>query len=370
MTLRSGVYGLLVCALVGLAWGTLPAQEKGDEKKDPPGKMEEKKGEDKKPDDKKPMSGDRETIRCQTADGVELVGDFYKPPENVGKRAPCVILLHAVGPNREAASRKDFGELPKKLQQGGFAVVTFDFRGYGESRTVDPQKYARAHRLAVGSAVSRKIDSKNFRTVQEFANLANDLVAIKIHLNKLNNEGLCNAHQVALVGIEQGALVGLMWLYNENVDESRIKDVRAARMGVAKYEGEDVLGVVWISMNGMLYKNRLDNRAIAKWMTVVRSHTATLAFYGQNDRDSKSFWDIFVKVVKPDREKDSYETTDVKRLKNTNLTGQKLLDSAAFDVEKDLLAFLKLVLKSNKPWETHKGASHDPTMVDLRVIFG
>ena len=49
----------------------------------------------------------------------------------------------------------------------------------------------------------------------------------------------------------------------------------------------------------------------------------------------------------------------------------KLLDSAAFDVEKDILAFFNTVLlKPKKLWSEHKGGTRDPSMVDLRRIFG
>lgn len=381
MPLRFGPRHILSWLLAGLcALTPAMAQDKTkkDDKKDAakPTMPEDKKGmenkkEDKKEEKKPSKPGEAEPVRCMTADGVELVGDFYPPPESVGKRAPTVILLHAVGPNRETASRKDFGDLPKRLHKEGFAVLTFDFRGYGESKAVDPQKYARAHNLSIGTTAPRKLDSRNFKSPRDLAYLVNDLVAIKIHLNRLNNEGTCSSHNVALVGIEQGAMVGLMWLFNENVDFNRSKG-SGNRFGTPeKYEGEDIAGVVWISLNGRLGTQAQDRFASA-WLAKIRDcRTATLVFFGQNDKDSVAFWKTAAKIIKPDRDKELYESTDLKRLKNTNLTGHKLLDSAAFDVEKDILAFLKNVLvKPQKLWIEHKGASRDPSFVDLRNIFG
>lgn len=373
MTCRFGLRCYLLCAALGLATGpaAVIAQEKKKDDKPPTAPT---KPADTKPSEMKPpvKPGESESLRCVTADGIELIGDFYRPPEAVGKRAPCVILLHAVGPNKDSASRKDFGDLPKKLQKEGYAVLTFDFRGYGESKTVDAAKYARAHRLGAGSTVPRKMEARNFRTAQDLAYLVNDLIAIKVHLNKLNNEGLCNSHNIALIGIEQGATIGLMWVYNENVDENRIPDIRALRMGLAaKFEGEDVLGVVWISLNGMLSSRRMESRVVTKWLATLRDRTATLAFHGQNDKDCKAFWDQAIKIIKPERQKEAYELTDLKRLKNTNLAGHKLLDSAAFDVEKDILSFLNNVLVKPKIlWQEHKGGNRDPSLADLRVIFG
>src|SRR5262245_36031916 len=77
------------------------------------------------------QDAEKEEIRFFTADQVELCGTFY--PGSRGPKSPSVLLLHAVG-----GSRKDPGweDLATALQKSGCAVLAFDFRGHGESTTV------------------------------------------------------------------------------------------------------------------------------------------------------------------------------------------------------------------------------------------
>src|SRR5437879_4389623 len=67
-------------------------------------------------------------INFNTVDGVEIKGTFYP---SAGK-APAVLLLHALG---EDSRKKNWVNLAEELQKNGFAVLTFDFRGHGESTT-------------------------------------------------------------------------------------------------------------------------------------------------------------------------------------------------------------------------------------------
>ncbi len=68
-----------------------------------------------------------ETVSFMTEDGLELKG-WLIPPRSVRGRAPALILCHGQG-----ANRSDFTELAVSLSRRGYAVLTFDFRGHGES---------------------------------------------------------------------------------------------------------------------------------------------------------------------------------------------------------------------------------------------
>jgi len=63
--------------------------------------------------------------RFTTKDGVEIVGSLWMPDRD---HAPGVILLHMLG--RDRSTWDDFAE---KLANQGYAVVSIDFRGHGES---------------------------------------------------------------------------------------------------------------------------------------------------------------------------------------------------------------------------------------------
>ena len=77
-----------------------------------------------------------EKVRFETADGVKLHGKFYRSPT---KGAPAVLMLHNIG-SGESSSKERWIELAKTLQYN-FSVLTFDFRGHGESVEIDPSLY-------------------------------------------------------------------------------------------------------------------------------------------------------------------------------------------------------------------------------------
>lgn len=64
-----------------------------------------------------------EEVEIITEDSIKLAG-WYKSPEN----GACVLLLHGAGNNR-----KDTKDLASMLTNEGFGVLSFDFRGHGES---------------------------------------------------------------------------------------------------------------------------------------------------------------------------------------------------------------------------------------------
>ena len=58
-------------------------------------------------------------------DGLVLRGTLYSAPQ---RPAPAVLLLHMEGRDRNA-----WGELPQVLQTAGYAVLSVDLRGHGET---------------------------------------------------------------------------------------------------------------------------------------------------------------------------------------------------------------------------------------------
>lgn len=64
-------------------------------------------------------------INLKTADGVKIVGNFYKT-EN--QESPAVILLHMLPSKKEG-----WDEFAKLLNFNGFQCLAIDLRGHGES---------------------------------------------------------------------------------------------------------------------------------------------------------------------------------------------------------------------------------------------
>lgn len=146
----------------------------------------------------------------QTSDGVYLTANYWSP-KGASKSTPVVILLHMRGRNQ-----LDWFPFAKRLHEDGFAVITFDMRGHGESRQINPDTYLspREALAAEGKAKSKggakktrtgpprgdKIDhADEFRTSREIKYIANDLEVIKEFLVKENNSGRLNIKQLGMV---------------------------------------------------------------------------------------------------------------------------------------------------------------------------
>jgi len=79
----------------------------------------------------------KKPVDLLTADGVKIVGDWYrrssaKPDQNL----PAVLLIHGFGENRTVWD----GFIADDLLKGGFAILNIDLRGHGESTSKSGQK--------------------------------------------------------------------------------------------------------------------------------------------------------------------------------------------------------------------------------------
>jgi dienelactone hydrolase len=122
--------------------------------------------------------------RFTTADGVEIVGDYYAPAG--AEPAPGIILLHMYHQDRHT-----WKPLIPKLVEAGFAVLAIDLRGHGESVRPAAQKLAQR-------AAER--DSKLFNDMHQ------DVAAAYVWLAKQAHVDLA---QFGLVGASVGCSVAL-----------------------------------------------------------------------------------------------------------------------------------------------------------------
>ncbi|MBK8179361.1 MAG: alpha/beta fold hydrolase [Planctomycetes bacterium] len=76
-----------------------------------------------------PREGEPQRVTLATEDKLALVGTFYAPKDSKS-RAPGVVLVHGAG-----GSRVELDALALRLQKSGFAALTIDLRGHGESAT-------------------------------------------------------------------------------------------------------------------------------------------------------------------------------------------------------------------------------------------
>jgi dienelactone hydrolase len=66
-----------------------------------------------------------ERVKLKTEDGFTIIGTYYVP---AGEKLPSLILLHMLG-----RTRSDWEQFAKRLKKEGYAVLSIDLRGHGES---------------------------------------------------------------------------------------------------------------------------------------------------------------------------------------------------------------------------------------------
>jgi pimeloyl-ACP methyl ester carboxylesterase len=120
--------------------------------------------------------------RFVTEDGVEIMGSMWMPE---GAKAPAVILLHMLGHNRG-----DWNGFAEELLKDGYAVVSIDLRGHGESlHTTD------------GKTLNYKAFSDS-----DYQNMVKDVAPV---LQFLRDDRRVDSNRIAIIGASIGANVAL-----------------------------------------------------------------------------------------------------------------------------------------------------------------
>lgn len=145
-----------------------------------------------------------EVVDVETEDGVYLKVRYWAPAKP-GKDTPVVILIHNL-----KRSSVDWAPLAQQLFESGFAVVTFDFRGHGESTRVNPDVYEPVNPKRGQRAPSSISHAEEFRREKDAMVLVNDLDRVKRFILEKNNSGSINAHRLGI--ITAGGFSGLLAL--------------------------------------------------------------------------------------------------------------------------------------------------------------
>ncbi len=134
-------------------------------------------------DDATPPAAERVTFK--TSDGVEVVGDYYAPPEGK-KKAPCAICVHMY-----PADRTSWTPLVPDLHRLGFAVLAYDIRGAGES-LLPENKYLRR--------------MYSDRDTKLFSEAYHDAEAAAKWLGKKKE---CDADRIVMIGASVGCSISI-----------------------------------------------------------------------------------------------------------------------------------------------------------------
>ncbi len=317
--------------------------------------------DDKAKDDTKTTKDNQERVKFTTVDGVELHGVFYASDR--GKKAPSVMLLPKIGSN---SSQEGWDQLATDLQKAGYAVLLFDYRGHGDSTNVDPDFWGNNTTTALAHLTQFNRDNvRGFNQANPKANisykdygksyypaLVNDVAAAKSYLDQRNNNGDCNSSNLILIGAEDGATLGALWLYSD-LSLFRATVLRPLDNLPIKFdntpEGKDVTACVWLSISPTLGTYR---PSVTLWMQMAgQIQKVPMAFvYGEKDTTGASFSQQCYRYAKPTSGKN--KLTGEKAIKNSKLAGNALLDDKLDARDWIVNSYLKFV-KDNAVASTH-----------------
>lgn len=156
-------------------------------------------------------------VVIETSDSVRLQGSFYP---GKGSDAPCVMLLHDFdvkkGGNRDQGG---WTHLAKELSKKGYHVLSFDFRGHGQSTNIDKKFWDFPHNRQLVRGFNPNdppttLSQTNF-TAPYYKHLVNDIAAAKSYLDRKNDTGELNTSNLIVIGAGDGGTLGVMWMISE-----------------------------------------------------------------------------------------------------------------------------------------------------------
>jgi pimeloyl-ACP methyl ester carboxylesterase len=279
---------------------------------------------------------DSKSVQFRSSDGVELSGTYY--PNDKGKKDAVVLLLHNFDAKKGGNSHADrWDDLAAKLQAEGYAVLQFDFRGFGDSKTVGADFWDNKNKHNLG-AIQRAlprgdppttIDHKNFKSTY-YPYLVNDIAAAKAYLDRRNDANEVNSSNLIIIGAGEGATLGALWLNSECF---RCRDKAPKNLGLVVHrpgpfeepEIKDVACAIWLSISP-----RLGGRAVpfANWLLAAgKGKKVPMAFvYGADDPSGKSIaLNALTRITGSSKGHKNFPLTGKQEIKKTSLTGSALL---------------------------------------------
>jgi len=351
-----------------------------------------------------PPEPSKETFK--TPDGMELHGLFHATQKNPAT-APVVVFMYAPGPDKDM-TKGDWGTLAKKLNEEGYHVFQFDWRGHGKSTSIkDKDKFWKNQYLNGGGSNfnvyikgGSPANPKNDLSVKDITNptrflpaYINDLAGVRLYLDTKNDNKELNASSIYLVGTGDAAGLGLAWLAAEWKRPAVMPTVNLLGLNVANYEyvpqrltgtfdeaGADFGGAVWLtatrptSMPPAIVQKWISNKDVAP---KLRDNTPMLFLYGEKDRDGKRASEFYfneVLVANPVKAKqlglEVPEQTFIKDVKGgEQLQGIKLLGQPqALKTEDTIIQYFSALQKVRQKLPSKSRDYKSPYFIDVRYF--
>lgn len=302
----------------------------------------------------KPPPPQPEPVNIATSDGVKLKGIFY--PSNI-KGAPTVIMLHPIGEGK-SMRMPEWKNLAEELQKNGYAVMTFDFRGHGDSTSIDEKKLFWSKPANASCVKTKDQDTIDVRDYIKQAGaylpiLVNDIAAVRSYLDRRNDDTKdCNTSSLLVVGAEAGATLGALWI---NSEWSRFKFMPNPNPMLApifsqgslsdKSEGHDIIGAVFLTISPSLGKRTVRVDTLLK--RACKDQAMAAAFFcGKTDTKARDFAKGLERTLKPKKDSKKHEFIGAVEL-GTNLAGAKLLQKG-LGTDKLITKYLDSVVEERK----------------------
>ena len=200
-----------------------------------------------------------------TVDHVNLKGDFYPGL----KTKPTILLVPRVGGKR---TEPGWVNLARALAAKQYAVLSFDWRGCGESTRVarefwnDP-RWGAINKAGIRGREKTRISSKDFRLTY-YPWLVNDLAAAKHFLDDQNSAGACNSGDIVVIAAESGAALSALWIAAEwqqpPYAQSPLNPALVLPVVGGKPVGSDVAAAVWLTIPKSV---RWSSHSVGSWLT-------------------------------------------------------------------------------------------------------
>lgn len=143
------------------------------------------------------LFGEKKDVTFNAADGFALKGTFY----SAEKAGPGLLLLHQCN-----ADRQIYDHLGTMLSAAGYNALSFDFRGFGSSKTGEYTDFAKQRDKIMGKMPDDVEAALNFLTSQSLVNkTALGVIGGSCGVNQAVQAGRRHPEVKALVLLSGGA---------------------------------------------------------------------------------------------------------------------------------------------------------------------
>jgi pimeloyl-ACP methyl ester carboxylesterase len=283
-------------------------------------------------------------VNITTVDGVSLHGSFYKSAK---AKAPTVIVLHRIGDS--AVNKKAYIALAEALQPE-YSVMLFDFRGHGKSEDVAADFWKVPMNMKMIKGAKANKNSIEYADFQKgyYPALVNDIAAVKAYLDRCNDAGDCNTSNTILIGAEDGATLGAIWLNSQwSLNRMVANPANPFLLPVPSkdLEGKDVIACIWLSISSKLGDSMVKVDRTLDAAARVNA-TPSVFIYGDKDTAGKDLATAAAKHLKP-QSKDLEKFVVPYKIEGGKLKGIELLQKG-LPTEKLIVEFLGEVVDAKR----------------------